>query len=330
MSRKIITITICLLLAACSLPGAQTSSQPQAWFDMPLPDTVFYPPNPCQIIAHGASPKGIALFEFFINGAIASDIPAPDSKQNLATLHTACPTLIPGENLIELRVKDNSGLWSETTQTTVFLVQDISTTETPPLRVTDTPVSTFTAIPTLTATLTPTLIPTLTSTFTPTYTPTPQLIGSASVERISTNLVYLGRADCGTLEVTITARAIAPNGINVVVLFYRFQTGSSSNEFQSVAMNPMGGDLYERTLNPTSLLGGSVPFDQATLQYQIVVQQNDGDTSIRTPVLSDIAVQACGGVTSCPFYITESSCVEHGCSWVNIPGTVPIYECRNP
>jgi hypothetical protein len=303
---------------------------------MPLPDTVFYPPNPCQVVAHGASPNGVALFEFFINGAFASGVPATDPKQTLATLQTACPPLVPGENLIELRVKDNLGLWSETTQTKVFLAQAESTTVTPPPRTTDTPVSTLTAVPTLTATSTPTLTPTLTSTFTPTPTPsstsTPRTTtGGVTIERVSTTLVYLGGASCGTREVTITARATAPNGIKVVVLFYRFQTASSSTEFQSIGMRPIGSDLYERTLNPTSLLGGSIPFEQATLQYQIVVQQNDGDTSIRTPVLADIAVQACGRVTaSCSSYTDERTCIANGCNWVSIPGVVPIYECRNP
>src|SRR5512134_3759677 len=98
MSRKLLTITICLLLAACNLPGQQaTTSSPQAWFDMPLPDTVIYPPNPCQVVAHGASPAGIASFEIFINGEFAFADPSPDTKQTLATLHTACPPLLPGK-----------------------------------------------------------------------------------------------------------------------------------------------------------------------------------------------------------------------------------------
>jgi hypothetical protein len=302
------------------MPGQQTASAPQAWFDMPLPDTVFWPPNPCHMIAHGASPNGIAAFEISLNGAVASTHPASDSKATLATINTSCPTLVPGKNIIEVRVRDNAGQWSDSTQTIVFLAQTDSVTATPPPRTTETPVSTFTAIPTLTATLPPT------------STTTPPLTGSVTIERVSTNLVYLGGSTCGTNEVTILARAVAPNGITVVVLFYRFQMGGSSTEFQSMGMNPIGGDLYEQTLNPTSLLGGAIPFDQATLQYQIVVQQNDGDTSLRTPVLADIAVQACGRVTttSCSSYTDERTCIANGCSWVAIPGTVPIYECRSP
>ena len=95
-------------------------------------------------------------------------------------------------------------------------------------------------------------------------------------------------------------------------------------------MKPIGGDLYQYTLNPTSLLGGA-PFDQATLQYQVVIQQDDGDTSIRTPVMADIAVQACGSVTaSCSSYTSQRTCEANGCNWVAKPGIVPVYECRAP
>ena len=320
--KRAFSLLLCLLLAACNLPGQQASSAPQAWFDMPLPDTVFYPPNPCHLIAHGASANGIAAFEISINGAVASNASPSDSKTTLATLDTSCPTLVPGKNIIEVRAQDNAGGWSDSAQTTVFLVDENPPSDTPPPLSTETPATVRTAIPTLIATPLPTS--------TPTETPTPLSTDGVTVERISTNLVYLGGSSCGTNEVTILARAIAPNGIKVVVLFYRFETGNSSSGFESIGMKPIGGDLYEATLNPTELLGG-IPFEQATLQYQIVIQQNDGDTSLRTPVLADISVQACGSVTaSCSSYTDERTCIANGCNWVTIPGVVPIYECRNP
>jgi hypothetical protein len=320
--KRTLSFLLCLLLAACNLPEQPAASAPQAWFDMPLPDTVFYPPNPCHLIAHGASPNGIAAFEVYANGAFAFTEPLSDSKQTLAVLDTICPRLIAGKNLIHVRAQDSSGIWSDFAQTTVFLVEERIPDDAPPPLSTETPAAAYTAIPTLTATLPPTS--------TPTETPTPQPTGGVTVERVSTNLVYLGESSCGTNEVTILARATAPNGIKVVVLFYRFATGNSSSEFQSLGMKSIGGDLYEATLNPTSLLGG-VPFEQATLQYQVVVQQNDGDTSIRTPVLADIVVQACGRVTvSCSSFTEQRACIANGCNWVEIPGVVPIYECRSP
>lgn len=328
MMRKL-SFILCLLLAACNSSVQSTASAPQAWPDIPLPDTVFYPPNPCNLIAHGASASGIAIFEISLNGAVAATEPPSDTEATLSMLNTACPSLTPGKNILEVRVRDNAGQWSDSTQTIVFLAQTDSTTVTPPPRPTERVVSTLTAIPTLTATATQ--LPASTPTSTPTSTSMPLPTGGVTVESVSTNLVYLGSSTCGTQEVAIFARAVAPNGIKVVVLFYRFQTANSSTEFQSIGMNSIGGDLYEAALNPTSLLGGSIPFDKAILQYQVVVQQNDGDTSIRTPVLADIAVQACGRVTvSCSSYTDERTCIANGCSWVNIPGTVPIFECRNP
>jgi len=152
---------------------------------------------------------------------------------------------------------------------------------------------------------------------TPTITPTvvPQAKpGAVSIESLSTDTVYVGGAKCGPTDVTITARATAPNPIQVVVLFYDFGSGA----FQDVAMNPIGGDLFQRILNPTSLLGGSVPFNQSTLVYQVVVQQEGGDTSIRTPVMSDISLQACGSPpppAACSSYSAQKACEAHGCNW---------------
>lgn len=317
MTHKLFTGLLILIfgISGCSnLPNAGSEdtsvggSVPRAWFDAPIPGTVFYPPNPCQVVAHGASPNGIALFELSINGVAAASIPSPDTQSSLATLTQDCGLNQPGEYLLQLRSQDNDGNWSGFAETSLIIAEGETPNEPPPATEVTVPVSP-------TATLIPTVEPT----------------GGVSVERISTNLVYLGGSNCGTREVTITIRTTAPNGIKVVVLFYRFQTASSSSEFQSVGMKSISGNLYEATLNPTSLLGGSIPFDLATLQYQVVVQQNDGDTSIRTPVLADISVQACGSVSAaCSSYANESSCIANGCSWVAIPAVVPSYECRNP
>ena len=241
----------------------------RAWFDAPLPATVFFPPNPCQIVAHGSSPIGIAVFELSINGEITS-IPSPETDSSLVTLTRDCGLSRPGEYLLLLRSQDNDGNWSGFAETNLTIVGG------------EIPIAT---LPTTEPTATETAMPTLTSTVEP--------AGVISIERVSTNLVYLGRTNCGPLDVTITSRVTSPKGIQVVMLFYRFQIGNTSTEFQILSMNSIGGDLYELTLNPTSLLGGSVPFDQAILQYQIIVQQNDGDTSLRTSVMSDIAVKAC-------------------------------------
>ncbi len=301
------------VLAGCNLPAPGSGSQgaggngPKVWFDEPLPETVIHLPDPCRIVAHGASPNGIAAFELSVNGAQAASFASEDKQSSLVTLQRDCGLSEPGRYRLQMRIQDNAGQWSDFAETSLVIVS----IETP----------------------TPTLAeaqPTATDTPTPTVTPTTAVTGSISIERISDDVIYAGQASCGPLQVNIVARATAPKPIAVVVLFYRFSAGSSSG-FESVAMYPLGGDLYQATLNPTSLLGGSVPFEQATLQYQVVVQQAGGDVSLRTPVMADIAVLACGTTkAACSSYNDKRSCVANGCNWSPLPGTVPLYACQNP
>jgi len=325
MSKKMITSLLILatILSSCSLPisnnedNSADTNTVRAWFDAPLPNSVFVPPNPvCQIVAHGASPNGIASFELSVNGAIVATLPSPDTQGSLVTLTRDCGLTEPGEYALQLRALDNTGAWSGFAETSLIIAApeeatSLPATEPPPTEppVTEPPVST--------------------------ETPTTEPTGNVSIERVSTELVSVGSADCGPMDVTFVARATAPKGIKVVILFYRFEPGSPSG-FESASMNPIGGDMYQGNINPTALFGNSAPFAQATLQYQVVVQQNDGDTSIRTPLMTDIVAQACGNsapppaTVDCSAYTDQRACIANGCNWVNIPGTVPIYACQSP
>jgi len=263
-------LVVCSLLTGCEIPGAQPESnllQARAWFDEPRPSTVFVPPSPCRITAHGASPHGISQFELSING-VAATFPSPDEHTSLVTLTRDCGISNPGEYILELRAQDNEGVWSNLAETRLIISDPSASPESED------------------------------EAFTP--TPTAGSEAGVTIESLSTNLVYLGSANCSPKDVTITAHAVSPEGITAVVLFYRFNTGNGVSEFESTAMDPIGGDLYRRTLNPTSLMGGAVPFDQAVLEFQVVIQQPDGDTSLRTAVLKDISVQACGGPVVSP------------------------------
>lgn len=316
--KKPVLWSMCLFLLLLSACGPAISGQEsqvngvRSWFDAPQPNTVYVPPNPCQIVAHGASPAGINSFEITINGESVT-IPSPDSQSTLVTLTRDCGLYEPGKYLLLMRVQDNAGIWSGYAETSLVISRPEPATATPQ------PIEPSSPEPSVTEPVAPT----------PTSTPEPK--ASISFEQVSTNLVYIGRSSCGPTDVTISARASAPKEIKVVVLFYRFQTGSATTAFESLAMNPIGGDLYRVVLNPSSLLGGAIPFDQATLQYQAVIQQVDGDTSVRTALMTDILVNACGRVTSaCSSYTDERSCIANGCQWVTLPGSVPIYECRSP
>ena len=316
MKIKMVVLTTLigsLLIASCgpNQPASDMDAEtgPKVWFDAPLPNSVFYPPNPITMVIHAGDVQGVTSFELSVNGKVVAEIPSPNTSNSLVTLTYEWHPPDPGKYLMTVRAKNNTGTWSPYAETAVI----VSNVDNPP---------TGLPTPTETATHRPVEFPT------PTNTPQPATI---TVERISTNLVYLGSSSCGPLDVTITARTTVTENIKVVVLFYRFQTGSASSDFQSIGMNPIGDGIYQRSINPTSLLGGSVPFDQAILQYQVVVQQNDGDTSVRTGVIADIAVKACGSVSSaCSDNTTERSCIANGCQWVTIPGTVPTYQCKNP
>jgi hypothetical protein len=282
------------------------SNAPRAWFDAPLPETV-YPPNPCQIVAHGASPNGIAVFELYINGTAVS-VPSPDTQASLVTLNRDCALTEPGRYVLYLRAQDNSGAWSGYAETSLIIATGNEPLASPPP-----------AEAVATVTLQPTL--------TPVIGPADEL----SITSVSTYVVYVGSSSCGPLETSITARAVASKGITAVVLFFRFP----STDFQSVSMSPLGNDLYQGTINMASLFGNSIPFDQSILEYQVVVQQSDGDTSLRTPLFSDIAAQACGPVDdsgstdACSVYTDQRTCIAKGCNWWEIPGTVPSFVCKS-
>ena len=320
MKIKIVVLTTLigsLLIASCgpNQPASDmdTETAPKVWFDAPLPNSVFYHPNPITMVMHAADVEGVTSFELSVNGKVVAEIPSPNTSDSLVTLTYEWHPPDPGKYLMTVRAKNHTGTWSPYAETAVI----VSNVDIP--RAVQ---STGSPTPTETATHRPVEFPTSTN------TPQPATI---TIERISTNLVYLGSSSCGPLDVTITARATVTENIKVVVLFYRIQTGNASSDFQSIGMVPIGDGIYQQSINPTSLLGGSVPFDQATLQYQVVVQQNDGDTSVRTKVIADIAMKACGSASSaCSVNTTERSCIANGCQWVTIPGTVPTYQCKNP
>jgi hypothetical protein len=188
---------LALLLSACNYPAASPASSRKtvrAWFDAPLPGTVFAPPNPCNIVAHGASPNGIVLFELSINGS-SSSIPSPDTNASLVTLSQDCGLSEPGDYLLEMRVQDNAGNWSNTAQTDLTIASD-ELSDSPPEEIEE-------------------------ETATPESTPSST--AAISIESVSTNTVYIGASSCGTREVIFRVLAAHPESIKVIVLFYRFR-----------------------------------------------------------------------------------------------------------
>ena len=59
-----------LLLASCgpNQPDSDidTESGPKVWFDAPLPNSVFVPPNPITLVMHAGDVQGVTSFELSV------------------------------------------------------------------------------------------------------------------------------------------------------------------------------------------------------------------------------------------------------------------------
>ena len=292
-----------LLLSACA-PAAPVQdadlSRPRTWFDSPLPGTVITASGACAILAHAASPLGIAAVELWMNDIQDDSMRLARDSGSMITYSRDCADMPPGEYALRLRARDKAGNWSPYAETSMSILEGARATPVPPLA----------------AVSTPTQVP-----FSPRE-------GSVSIESISSGTVYSGAGSCGPLDVTITARAAATGAIAVVVLFYRAEPEGAGG-YENAVMSPIGDDLYRATVSTTSIVDGPA---ESSLQYQVVVQLADGDTSLRTPLMSDIAVQPCGtiAVSDCTQYQTKRACESRDCKWVLLPAIIPVYACGNP
>ncbi len=309
IALSVLTLALAGCVPAPDEAGSFGSKAPRAWFDAPIPGSVFYPPNPCQIVGHGASPAGIQAFELTINGTAVS-LPSPDTQASLVTLTRDCALTEPGLYSLFLRAEDNAGNWSGFAETYLTIAGSE-------------------------ALAAPQNAPAAAATLTQSVPPPPPAAGvpaNVAIQSVSTWVAFVGDTSCGPVETIITAHATAPKGIAAVILFYRFGPGN----FESISMDPIGEDLYRGTLNMNSIFGGTIPFESAIPDYQVVVQQGDGDTSLRTPVLADIEVKACGsappppgGADACAAYVDQRACQANGCNWWEIAGTPPTFVCKS-
>jgi hypothetical protein len=152
-----------------------------------------------------------------------------------------------------------------------------------------------------TSAITPTL--TLAPTAIPSATPTPVVTtASISVQSVSSSTVYY-RGSCSPKDVTIQVNASDSDGITAVVLFYRVQgANGNTTDFQSKGMSSIGGDLYQIAVNPESDFGGGTLANMGggTLQYQAVIQDQNGNTSVRTDLLAGVSITTCSGNAPAP------------------------------
>jgi hypothetical protein len=291
-----------LLLSACAPAAVQPGqvAPPRVWFDSPLPGTVITDSGKCEIVAHAASPLGVSAAELWINDIQDNSMRLARESGSMFTYTRDCGDRLPGEYALRLRARDTAGNWSPYAGTSMSILEGERATPVPPLA----------------AISTPTQVP-----FSPRE-------GSVSIESISSGTVYSGAESCGPLDVTITARVSAPGGIAVVILFYRAEPESAGG-YKNIVMSSIGDDQYRATVTTKAILNRPA---EASLQYQVVVQLADGDTSLRTPLMSDIAVQPCGTIApaDCTQYQTKRACESRDCKWVLLPAIIPVYACGNP
>jgi hypothetical protein len=238
--------------------------------------------------------------ELRINDIQDNSMQVARESGSMITYTRECGDLPPGEYVLRLRARDAAGNWSPSAETSMSILEGPRAAPVPPLAAISTPTPVASSLSE----------------------------GSVSIESISSSTVYSGAESCGPLDVTITARASAPAGITVVVLFYRAGRDGAGG-YENIVMSPIGGDQYSATVSTTSILDEP---DEASLQYQVVVQLVDGDTSLRTPLMSDIAVQPCGTIATadCTQYQTQRACESRDCKWVLLPAIIPVYACGNP
>ncbi len=274
--RKVFLLFVCLSLAACNMPQAE-SKLPQAWIDAPL-DRDVLPLAPYEIVFHASAPGAPAAVELSINGQL---VPSPASQPDgadasLAVVRYPWDPQAPGRYTLSTRARDAKGNWSEVHTHVVTIGETMIT-----------PTSTETSTPTPATTVSPTATPTATS------TPTSNVSAGFSNKSISSNVV--SRGHCGTSQVTLQIDAQHPAGIKVVVIFFRledFQSGKLSPWNDGVAMNISQGH-YTRTLSG-DLFGKLADFQQARIHYQFILQPLSGEY-VRSEVYSDLSLTACGG-----------------------------------
>ncbi len=314
-------ILLILLLAACNqLPSTDLASESKvvAWFDAPLPGSVNFPPNPCNIVMHGTSPNGVSLFELNISGRDTQLVPVLNTSETLSLMTMNCGFNTPGRYELNLRVQDTQGTWSNYASTSLVISNENAAT-TPAL------IESLPAKPVLTSTPTTLLIPTYS------LSATPEPYAYVSLETVSTDLLFVGNNDCGPQDITFTASGIDSRGIYELILFYRFQSGTTT-EWEGVHMYPIGNDLFQSTLDLTELFGNSIPFDQATLQYYVTILNNNSEYSAQTDVFSNVSINACAAATPpCSSYTDPRTCAAQGCVWNTLPSMgPPITVCDAP
>ena len=281
-----ITVLLALLLASCGsggitidLGGDSSSDKPEvapveAGVDAPANGTTL-PMAPVNIAYHASSTDGISAVELTINGEVVNSFATPGSDQQVVALQYNWQPSVSGSHTIRVRAQSTSGAWSDYAAATVTIQAPAAPVvveqkeEKPKDEEKEKEEE-------------------------PEPTKTPEGITLFDIKHSKDKFFY-GSNSCGTHEITISTRVTNPDDVFQVVLFTRFADRESSayTKWDSGhAMSKKDDDLYSITLTSTKIANYNA-YEFAVMRYQIVVEDEDGDRSVRTEVMEDILLEVC-------------------------------------
>jgi hypothetical protein len=280
-----ITVLLALLLASCGsggitidLGGDSSSDKPEVapvevGVDAPANGTTL-PMAPVNIAYHASCTDGISAVELSINGEVVNSFATPGSDQQVVALQYNWQPAVSGSHTIRVRAQSTSGAWSDYAAATVTIQAPaapvvVEQEENKPKNEEKEEEE-------------------------PKPTKTPEGITLFEIKHDRDKFFYGGNS-CGSREVTITARVTNPEDVYQLVLFTRFADRESSSYTKwdsGHAMSKKDKDLYSITLTSNKIANYNA-YEFAVMRYQIVVEDKDGDRSVRTEVMEDILLEVC-------------------------------------
>jgi hypothetical protein len=273
-------VLLALLLASCGgvtidFGGGSASAQPAAapvevGVDSPANGTTL-PMGSVNIAYHASSTDGVAAVELSIDGQVVSSIASPGSNQQVVALQYTWQPTASGSHTIRVRAQNTKEAWSDyaAVMVTIEGSQAPQQPETPPETKPE-------------------------PTKTPEATETPEGITLFDIKH-DKNKFYYASNSCGSHEITISTRVTDPEDIFQVVVFTRFVDRESSaiTKWDSGhALSKKDKDTYSITLNSKKITNYNA-YEFAVMRYQLVVEDKNGDRSVRSDVKDDILLEVC-------------------------------------
>ncbi len=268
MDKRHLSLTIAgmllLVVMACNIPGSSFGSNApvNVAIESPASDARL-PLVPLTIVYSASSSAGIAEVELSVNDGVVMRV--TDINQSIIVSEFIWTPDAPGEYTLRVRALSDENVWSGDSQVSITIEQTLQ--------------------PTVTVSL-PTATPE------PAAAPPPFRIFNVKADEFS---VYYGDDDCGSQDVTITARVNYPGQVNNVVLFTRLadqESTQTTNWDSGRSMSKASDDTYRVTLDADDIPNYN-KYEFATLFYQIVATGANGVELGRTTFFKNVHLEVC-------------------------------------